>query len=38
MMTGEPYKVICNGVSKNTSDWLYAELDKLRIAEKPAGR
>jgi hypothetical protein len=38
MMTGEPYKVICNGVSINTSDWLYAELDKMRTAEKPTGR
>ena len=38
MMTGEPYRVICNGVSLNTSDWLLVELDKLRTAEKPAGR
>jgi len=29
-MTGKPYKVLCNDVRMNTSDWLKAELDKIR--------
>jgi len=29
-ITGKPYKVLCNGVSMNSSDWLNAELDKMR--------
>jgi len=29
-ITGEPYKVVCNGEGMNSSDWLNAELDKLR--------
>jgi hypothetical protein len=29
-ITGKPYRVICNGVSMNSSDWLNAELDKMR--------
>ena len=29
-ITGKPYWVICNGVSMNSSDWLNAELDKMR--------
>lgn len=32
-MTGEPYMVICSGVSISTSDWLKAKLDKLRTNE-----
>ena len=32
-MTGKPYRVNCNGVSMNTSDWLNAELDKMRARE-----
>jgi hypothetical protein len=30
-ITGKPYRVICNDVSINSSDWLNAELDKMRI-------
>ena len=30
-ITGKPYTVICNGVRSNSSDWLNAELDKVRI-------
>ena len=29
-ITGEPYRVICNGVNMITSDWLKAELAQLR--------
>ena len=29
-ITGKPYRVICNGMSMNSSDWLNAELDKMR--------
>jgi hypothetical protein len=29
-MSGTPYRVVCNGVGMNSSDWLLAELDKLR--------
>jgi hypothetical protein len=29
-ITGKPYKVICNGVVMDSSDWLRAELDRLR--------
>ena len=29
-ISGKPYKVVCNGVDMNSSDWLNAELDKLR--------
>jgi uridine phosphorylase len=29
-MNGEPCRVACNGVGMNSSDWLLAELDKLR--------
>jgi hypothetical protein len=29
-MSGKPYRVECNGVGMTSSDWLYAELDKLR--------
>jgi hypothetical protein len=29
-MSGKPYRVECNGVGITSSDWLYAELDKLR--------
>ena len=29
-MSGKLYRVVCNGVGMNSSDWLLAELDKLR--------
>ena len=29
-LTGEPYRVICNGVNMVTSDWLNEELAELR--------
>jgi hypothetical protein len=29
-ISGEPYRVLCHGVGMTSSDWLYAELDKLR--------
>jgi hypothetical protein len=29
-MSGKPYSVIFNGVGMTSSDWLYAELNKLR--------
>ena len=29
-ISGMPYKVICNGVDLNSSEWLNAELDRLR--------
>ena len=29
-ITGEPYRVICNGVNMATSDWLKEELAELR--------
>jgi hypothetical protein len=29
-MSGKAYRVVCNGVGLNSSDWLLAELDKLR--------
>jgi hypothetical protein len=29
-MSGAPCRVACNGVGMNSSDWLLAELDKLR--------
>jgi hypothetical protein len=29
-MSGKPYRVECNGVGMTSSDWLSAELDKLR--------
>lgn len=29
-MTGNPYKVLCNGVHMNSSDWLKAELARMR--------
>ena len=29
-LTGKPYKVFCNGVHMNSSDWLKAELAKMR--------
>ena len=29
-MSGKPYRVVCNGVEMNSSDWLLAELDKMR--------
>jgi hypothetical protein len=29
-ITGEPYRVICNGVNMVTSDWLKEELTELR--------
>ena len=29
-ITGKPYRVVCNGVSMNSSDWLNAELNKMR--------
>ena len=32
-ITGKPYRVLCNGVSMNTSDWLNAELDKMRMGK-----
>ena len=31
-ITGKPYRVLCNGVSMNSSDWLNAELDKMRTS------
>jgi hypothetical protein len=30
-ITGKPYKVICNDVSINSSDWLKAELEIIRM-------
>ncbi len=33
-ITGKPYMVLCNGVNMNTSDWLNAELDKMRIGKR----
>jgi hypothetical protein len=30
-ITGKPYRVICNGVGMNSSDWLNTELYKIRI-------
>ena len=35
-MSGQPYRVVCNGVGMTSSDWLLAELDKVRttILEK----
>lgn len=29
-MSGQPYRVVCNGVGMTSSDWLLAELDKVR--------
>mmetsp|Transcript_26903 Transcript_26903/g.12592 ORF Transcript_26903/g.12592 Transcript_26903/m.12592 type:complete len:119 (+) Transcript_26903:107-463(+) len=29
-ITGKPYKVLCNGVSMDSSDWLNTELDRMR--------
>lgn len=29
-LTGKPYKVFCDEVGMNSSDWLNAELDKIR--------
>ena len=29
-MSGKPYRVVCNGVGMTSSDWLLAELDKVR--------
>lgn len=29
-ITGKSYRVLCNGVSMNSSDWLNAELDNIR--------
>jgi len=29
-ITGKPYTVLCNGVTMNSSDWLNAELNKVR--------
>lgn len=33
-MTGKPYSVICNNVNMAASDWLKAELDKLRAGQQ----
>jgi hypothetical protein len=32
-ISGEPYRVVCSGVSMDSSDWLNAELKKLRTPE-----
>ncbi|MGB3646953.1 MAG: DUF5329 family protein, partial [Desulfobulbales bacterium] len=29
-MSGQPYRVVCNGEGMTSSDWLLAELDKVR--------
>ena len=31
-ITGKPYRVLCKGVSMNSSDWLNAELDRIRTS------
>ena len=30
IMSGKPYRVLCNGQEMNLADWLHAELAKLR--------
>lgn len=30
-ITGKPYRVLCDGVHMNSSDWLNAELDEVRV-------
>lgn len=32
-MSGQPYRVVCNGVGMTSSDWLLAELDKVRTTK-----
>ena len=37
-ITGKSYKVLCNDTSRDSADWLHAELGKLRLSVMSGGQ